>query len=140
METDDLVQETLLRTLRSVERFEPEHSGAFQAYLRHAVLNRVRDEVRRARRAPDLLSGSRELVDPAPSPVEDAIGRETLRRYEEALGLLTEDDREAVVARIELGFSYREVAEATGKPSPDAARMAVKRAVARLAEALADVH
>jgi RNA polymerase sigma-70 factor (ECF subfamily) len=46
---------------------------------------------------------------------------------------LQEDEREAVVARIELGLSYAEVARAVGKPSSDAARMMISRALVRLA-------
>jgi DNA-directed RNA polymerase specialized sigma24 family protein len=61
-----------------------------------------------------------------------AIGRETLDRYEEALARLTVDDREAIIARVELGLSHHEIAEALGKPSDDAARMAVARALVRL--------
>ncbi len=39
-----------------------------------------------------------------------------------------------MVARLELGLSYDEIAKELGKPSADAARMAVTRAVTRLAE------
>jgi O6-methylguanine-DNA--protein-cysteine methyltransferase len=38
-----------------------------------------------------------------------------------------------VIARIELGQTYAEIASALGKPSTEAARMAVNRALARLA-------
>ena len=142
LETDDLVQETLLRTLRSVDHFDPEHSGAFQAYLRHGVLNRIRDEMRRVGRRPHREGWAEDRIgepaDHAPTPVEEAIGRETMQRYEGALLRLSPADREAVIARIELGFSYAEVAEAVGKASPDAARMAVKRALVRLAEEMTD--
>ena len=39
-----------------------------------------------------------------------------------------------MIARIELGCSYAEVAELMDKPSADAARMTVSRALVRLAE------
>ena len=42
-------------------------------------------------------------------------------------------DREAVIGRIELGYSYEELAVALDKPTAAAARMAVTRAVKRLA-------
>jgi RNA polymerase sigma-70 factor (ECF subfamily) len=35
-DTQDLVQETRLQTLRKIETFEPRHEGALQAYLRQA--------------------------------------------------------------------------------------------------------
>src|SRR5678815_4691613 len=41
-DTDDLVQDTLLQTFRRLGHFEVRGPGALQAYLRQAVLNRVR--------------------------------------------------------------------------------------------------
>lgn len=138
VETDDLVQDTLLRTLERVDQFEPEHSGAFQGYVRQALLNRIRNEIRRQGRRPPRESSLGDPPDPSGSPVEKAIGRQALRRYEEALPKLLPLEREALLARLELGLTYEEVAAITGQPSPDAARMAVSRAVTRLAQAIAD--
>jgi DNA-directed RNA polymerase specialized sigma24 family protein len=45
-DTDDLVQATLLKTFKRIESFEPRRVGALQAYLRNAVLNRLRDDPR----------------------------------------------------------------------------------------------
>ena len=64
---------------------------------------------------------------------EEVLGSEALRRYEEALARLSDDERELVLARIEMGMAYKDVAVATGKPSADAARLAVSRALVRLA-------
>ena len=61
-------------------------------------------------------------------------GCTALAKYDRALERLDAETREAVIARIEMGCSYAEIAEAMGKPSPDAARMAVSRALVRLAE------
>ena len=44
------------------------------------------------------------------------------------------EEREAIVARVEMDSSYEAVAQALGKRTPDAARMAVSRALLRLAE------
>jgi len=41
------------------------------------------------------------------------------------------------VLRIEMGLGYDQVAEAVGKPSPNAARVAVMRALVRLGEEIA---
>ena len=54
-----------------------------------------------------------------------------------ALARLSEVDRQAIIARFEMGFSLRQVALELDKPSDDAARMAVKRAVERLAKHMA---
>lgn len=74
----------------------------------------------------------------AEAPLEDAIADESARRYREALGRLHPDEQELIVGRIELGYSYEQLALTSGRPTPDAARIAVKRALLRLAERIAD--
>jgi RNA polymerase sigma-70 factor (ECF subfamily) len=44
--------------------------------------------------------------------------------------------REAVILRLEFGFSHREIADAIGSPSANAARMLVSRAVEKLARGM----
>jgi len=63
-----------------------------------------------------------------------------LERYEAARGKLNPEDRRAIVARCEWGMSHEEVAEALGKPSANAARVAIHRALVRLAEEMASGH
>lgn len=135
-ETDDLVQVTLLRALNRLHDLEPREEGSFLAYLRHILLNAVREEIRRsARRGPhDGLCA--ELSDGSASVVERAMGRESMELYERALGTLTEDQQQAVVLRLEFDYSYLQVAEALGRPSADAARMLVVRALVQLARAM----
>ncbi len=48
--------------------------------------------------------------------------------------LLKPEEREAIIARIELGYSYEELAAALNKPTADAARKTAQRALVRLAE------
>ncbi len=135
-ETRDLVQDTLIHVFNSVDRFQPQHEGAFQAYMRRALYTRICDVIRSARRRP-----AAELLDSAvpssePSPLEQAIGAEALGRYEAALSRLSESDQQAIIARCEMGMTIAEVATALGKPSAAAAHMAVSRALVRLAEAM----
>lgn len=137
-DTDDLVQVSLMRALDHLEDFEPRHEGAFLAYLRRIVLNAVRDELRRAGRRPTRTDLRDSLPQPGPSLVEKAIGRELVEAYEAALATLPEEQREAVIMRIEFGYTYPEIAEALGRPSANAARMAVSRALLRLGEVLSD--
>jgi RNA polymerase sigma factor (sigma-70 family) len=134
MNTDDLVQETVIRALKRIDSFEPRHEGALQAYLRQAILNRMRDEVRRAMRSPVAAELDDNQFDGAASPLDEAIGREAVDRYETALARVRAEEREAIVARVEMDCSFEEVAQALGKPSADAARMAVSRALLRLAQ------
>jgi len=138
LDTHDLVQETLSHVIQRLGVFDPRHDAAFQAYLRQALLNRLRDEIRRAQRRPtfDELD-SEQNVSAEPSPLEQAIGLEALARYEAALQRLKQEERDANIARIEMGCPYSEVAEALGKPSIAAAYMAVSRALMRLAEEMA---
>ena len=134
-DTDDLVQETLLQTFKRMDGFDNRGAGALNAYLRQAVMNRIRDELRRKGRRPqrdDLDDGLE--GHPAESPLEQAIGREMVERYEAALARLRPEEREAIVARVELGFTYAELAEALGKPTAEAARKTAERALVRLAE------
>jgi RNA polymerase sigma factor (sigma-70 family) len=138
MDTDDLVQETVVRAVKRLDRFESRHEGALQAYLRQAVVNRIRDEIRRTKRSPGVTELDENASDHSASPLEAAIGVEALERYEAALARLRPEEREAIVARVEMDGSYQQVAEALGKSSPDAARMAVSRALLRLAEEMSD--
>jgi RNA polymerase sigma-70 factor (ECF subfamily) len=135
-DTEDIVQETLTQTLRHVDDFEPRHEGALQAYLRQALMNRIRDEIRRVARhpAPAGLDDEDAFLDGAASPLEQAIGQEAMERYEAALQRLRPEEREVIIARVELQQSYQQIAAAHGKASADAARMAVSRALVRLAE------
>jgi RNA polymerase sigma-70 factor (ECF subfamily) len=133
MSTDDLVQETFIRAMKGINRFEMRHEGALHGYLRQAIVNRVRDEVRRGKRAPALTDLNDQHAGREATPLERAIGEEALQRYEAALGRLRTEEREAIVARVEMGLGYQEIAEALGKPTAEAARMAVSRALMRLA-------
>ncbi len=137
-DTQDVVQDTLLQTFRHLDDFDHRGEGALYAYLRQAVMNRIRDEIRRIGRHPqsELLDSG--WQDTGLSPLEAAIGAEAVARYDTSLRRLSEEDREAIVARVELGLTFAEVADATGRPSANAARMAVTRALVRLAEAMKD--
>jgi RNA polymerase sigma factor (sigma-70 family) len=112
--------------------FEP-REGAFQAYLRQAVMNRIRDELRRVAARPSTTAMNDTTDGAGPSPFEEAIAVETLDRYEAALARLNDDEREAIIGRVELCNTYDELAVNLGKPSADAARMTVARALVRLA-------
>jgi RNA polymerase sigma-70 factor (ECF subfamily) len=133
-DTQDLVQDTVIQAMKHLDAFRPQRPGALQAYLRQALMNRIRDELRRAARRPPPIELPDTMATSAPSPLEEAIGREALDQYEAALAELSENDREAIIGRVELGQSYEELAAILGKPSSEAARLAVHRAVRRLAE------
>ena len=135
-DTDDLVQDVVIQTLKRIDVFVSRRPGALQAYLRQSVMNRIRDEVRRTARAP--VVELQDLEDVRDSPLDAAIGRETVDRYERALGRLRPAEREAIIGRLEMGYTYEELATALGKASADAARKAATRALVRLAEVMGD--
>lgn len=134
LDTDDLVQDTFIKAVRNLNTFEPRHEGAFQLYLRQAILNRIRDEARRVARRPEHFQLNGDERARQPSPLDLVVGRDVMDRYETALRGLSDADRALVVLRLELDYGYAEIAEAAGKPSANAARMAVSRAIVRLAE------
>jgi RNA polymerase sigma factor (sigma-70 family) len=133
-DTDDLVQDTLLKTFKRIDVFDARGPGALQAYLRQAVMNRIRDELRRKGRAPVRVDEDDADLRAEGSPLEEAIGREAFERYQAALARLRPEEREAIIARVEMDRSYEDLAEILGKPTPDAARKAAQRALLRLAE------
>jgi len=133
-DTDDLVQDTLLRTFSKMDAFEVRGVGALQAYLRQAVMNRLRDELRRKGRAPALVDVDEQHLVGQGSPLEEAIGAEAAARYVAALARLEPEEREAIIGRVEMEYSYSDLADVLGKPTADAARKATRRALLRLAE------
>jgi RNA polymerase sigma-70 factor, ECF subfamily len=137
-DTQDLVQETVTNVLSTIDHFEPRHEAAFTVYVRAALANRLKNELRRAVRHPAAqgMQAAAHHASLGPSPLEEAITHQALDRYEAALASLDDEDREAIIGRIELHYSYQELADAWGKPSAEAARKAVERAVGRLAEAM----
>jgi RNA polymerase sigma-70 factor (ECF subfamily) len=86
--------------------------------------------LRRRPRAADL--DGRDAA-PGATPLEEAIGREAIERYERALAMLKSPERAAIIGRVEMGYSYAALAEALGKPTADAARKTRRRALLRLA-------
>jgi RNA polymerase sigma-70 factor, ECF subfamily len=137
LDTGDIVQEAALHAVRRLDTFEPRHVGAMQAYLRQSVINRIIDEVRRVARQPVPVELEADLMSHESSPMEVAIEGETYERYRAALGRLKSRHREIVVARIEMQWSISQIKARFEFASIDAARMAVTRALGRLA---ADMH
>lgn len=133
-DTEDIVQEAALNVFRRLEHFEPRRRQALRAYLRQAVRNRVRDALRHDERHPAPLELDETAPGRGPSPLEQAIEGQNVARYRAGLARLRADERELVVARVELGYSYEQIAYATGRPSADAVRVAVRRALLRLAQ------
>jgi RNA polymerase sigma-70 factor (ECF subfamily) len=132
LDTGDLVQEAAIHVLARLDKFEPRHVGAMQAYLRTSVVNRIRDEIRRVGRRPETVELTTEPASDATSPLEVAIRGEAYERYRSALTKLRPRDRQMVVARVEMQWSVDQIVQRFSMPSLDAARVAVSRALKRL--------
>ncbi|HEY6572811.1 MAG TPA: sigma-70 family RNA polymerase sigma factor [Candidatus Eisenbacteria bacterium] len=133
-DTEDLVQVAMLRTLDHMDEFDSQREGAFLAYTRRILQNLILDEARRVGRRPEQEEVGEDLAAPGPSPLEIAVGREAMERYDAALKQLSAEQQEAVMLRVEFGYTYAEISRAMGRNSPDAARMAVTRALVRLTD------
>ncbi len=131
-DTADLVQDALLRTLGRLDTFEPRGRHALAAYLREAVRNRIRDEHRRVGRRgiPSVVTEAH--AGALPSPLDAAMAEALEARYRAALRRMTPVDRELIVAHVEMDFTHEQLGCMLGR-SRDAARMALRRAIARLA-------
>lgn len=133
-ETGDLVQEAAVGALEHLPAETLERPSALRGYLKQSILNRIIDEMRRADRVEVSGAGAgRDRLDPTPSALERAIESEDRQSFRRALAALDEDQRLLVVGRVDLELSYRQLALATGRPNADAARVATRRAVFRLA-------
>jgi RNA polymerase sigma-70 factor (ECF subfamily) len=129
---DDLVQEAVISGIAHLDRFEFRHQGALMAYLRTSVRHKIVDELRKAsrRRAAGPFT---EAVDLAPSPLQQVIHKQNIERYSTALARLGDRDQQIIVLRVEQRLPYADVAVRLRMSSAHAVRMAVKRALARLA-------
>lgn len=140
LDTSDLVQETLHYTFTRLDWFRSKRASALRAYLRRVVENRIRDELRRVARRRDAIAPEHPVQaseDGAPQ-LRRLVADDEWRRYLNGLRRLRPRDRRLIVGRAELGYNYRQLALLERLPSTDAARMALRRALIRLADAMAD--
>lgn len=132
VETEDVVQDALAQTFRHIDLFDPRHSGAFGVALFVTMKRCLIDQHRRAGRQPEVGETATSLAAEGLSPMEEAIEKEKLERVISARSKLSEEDQALLHARLDLDLGFTDVALLFGKPSPDAARVAVKRAIGRL--------
>jgi RNA polymerase sigma-70 factor, ECF subfamily len=133
VDTGDVVQDTVIAAVRNIGGIEIRGEGAFQAYLRRALANRLTDLYRRPQLSPRREEPTSQIPALGPSPAEEAIGAEALARYETALNRLSDSDRQAIILRVEMCCDFDEVAAALRKSSAGHARVTVSRALRRLA-------
>jgi RNA polymerase sigma-70 factor (ECF subfamily) len=104
---DDLVQDTLVRALRSEHLF---HGGDIRSWLYTILTNLNRNRLRSLARRPTITA-----LDDNDAP--DMAGPEAGGRdIERALATLVEDQRAALLLVVLEGLTYREVAQVQGVP------------------------
>jgi len=112
-DAQDLVQESLIRVKRGLERYEP---GSLEGWLARIVTNVFLDEVRRRRRRPtDALPDDPERVLP-PSPGADEVSTQLSDDIQAALAALPDEFRVPVVLCDVADQSYEQIAAALGVP------------------------
>jgi RNA polymerase sigma-70 factor (ECF subfamily) len=117
----DVVQETFLRAFRALPGFKGQ--AKFSSWLYRIALNLCRDWIRRKRRSP--LVELPEGVDPVElatetGPVESieelASRKELSEAVAEAMGLLPEEQRTAIILKEYHGMTFQEIADLQGCP------------------------
>ena len=139
-DTDDLVQEVCLKILRALDRFELRNIGAFWWFARSIAKNHLIDMMRRNRAIPEgKLPESSDVApsDPHRGPLPAVIDHEAAEAFDRALENVSDHVRRGLLMRLELGLDWSVVAEECGFPSPDAARVAIKRALGAIAREMA---
>src|SRR3954463_2974372 len=134
MDARDVVHDVILRVLPNFDASSFADPAGLQAFLRKAIANQIIDEVRRAGRrsgSPDPLDS---LADASPSVLTQLLVQENRQRVRAALAQLSRDDRALIVQRFECEQKYADVARILNRTSANATRVAVKRAVRRIAD------
>jgi RNA polymerase sigma-70 factor, ECF subfamily len=120
-EARDVCQDTFLRAYRALPGFKGE--AKFSSWLYRIALNLCRDWIRKQRRAPVMQMP--EGVDPLEmaserGPVESietlVARRELSAVVEEAMALLPEEQRTAIILKEYHGMTFQEIADLQGCP------------------------
>jgi RNA polymerase sigma-70 factor (ECF subfamily) len=133
---EDLLQETFLRVYIHRESYRP--TAAFRTWLFTIARNLALDHLRRGGIVGESAGEedrAAALPDPSPSPLRHVEAGEELRLLEAALQQLPPGQREVLLLSRYAGLSHTEIAEVTGR-SPEAARVALHRALGRLRDLL----
>ena len=133
-DTQDIVQNAMVSALDHIEKFEPQFAGAFLVYMRRCVINEVSNQLRKANRRPST-GLTDDIVSSEPGPDKEYDATRIQECYELALSKMSDEDQQIIIEKVEMGFSYTEIA-AMHHIQVNAARMRVARALVRLAEVM----
>jgi RNA polymerase sigma-70 factor (ECF subfamily) len=117
----DVCQETFLRAFRALPGFKGQ--AKFSSWIYRIALNLCRDWIRRQRRAPVMqmpegVDPGELMADQGPvESIEDLVGRRQLSEVvEEAMALLPEEQRTAIILKEYHGMTFQEIADMQGCP------------------------
>jgi RNA polymerase sigma-70 factor, ECF subfamily len=130
-QAEDLTAETFVRAIAGADGLRAE---TVRAYLLTITRRLFLQGLRRSKRETAFEA---DVVDPGPSPAEQAVQSDELARARAGLGELPEVDRSALLLRAEIGLSYEEIAR-TLAISVASAKVKVHRARRRLSLGLAE--
>jgi RNA polymerase sigma-70 factor (ECF subfamily) len=115
-QAEDIIQDTFVRLVSS--RFDRGGEDNLRAWIFRVARNLSMDVHRAQRRWSrgndgEPHSAIRERIDPAPSPEQQLLLGERMRRFEFTFAQLTPKQRKCVMLRAQ-GFRYREIATTLG--------------------------
>lgn len=130
LDTNDVVQDTMTLAFKNHNQLKADNPGAFFCYLRQIFLNQIKQELRKNK--PFQVALTTQFTNSEKLAYEEDMN--SMMAYDVAIDKLSEDEKQAVVMRLEFGLSHQEIADLMNKNSPDAARVFINRAVAKLAK------
>ncbi len=133
LDTQDVVVEAVHRGMSRLDQLDVRHPGALIAYMRTTMRNLIIDYLRERNRRPQQVALDDQHPDANRSPLERVLGDEQIALYDTALTRLKPRDAALVTLKIDEQLSYDEIAVEVGLKSANAARVAARRAVLRLA-------
>ena len=131
-DAEDLTATVFLKAWKSIDRFSPKAGSSFAGWLFRLAHNALVDGFRRAKEVISLDSDGAASA----SPEDQLVWRLTLDELHQALGELTQEQRDVVLLRFVEGLSAREVGIIMGKQE-GAVRGMQFRAIEALRRALA---
>lgn len=151
LESQDVVQNSLLVATQQLEKFQGQGPGSFVAWLSRIVENQVRDAAKYAgavKRDPDRVvpldlagaSSRRSVLDPpdhGARPSEIAMDAELREAFDACVAALPADMREVVLLRDYANEDWETIAAKLERSSEGAIRQLYRRARIKLGNALA---
>jgi RNA polymerase sigma factor (sigma-70 family) len=146
LDSGDVLQQTFKVAVESFDRFDMLDEASLINWLSKLAEHQITDAAasqNAARRNPDRVvpidgetgdgeAQVREIEDDTTRPLDAVAFRDDRLLIEESLASIDDDYRELILLRDYAGHSWAAIAEATERPSPDAARMMYARAVFEL--------